>query len=63
MRKTYGSDSLLDENVLIQTRIPKKMQCLLYCGVTVLYLGSSLLTFYLGKYIGDLDCKDLNGSF
>ncbi len=69
MRETTGNlndkilhDGVLTEQVFGETKITKNRQRCYYCLIPILYLGSSYLFFYLGKYLSDSECIHNDGS-
>ena len=72
MRKTTGNytmmnDGLLNDGVLTgqvfgEKNTTKNRQRCYFCLFPILYLGSSYIFFYLGKYLGDSECILNDGS-
>ena len=55
-------DGVLTENYFGKTKITKNRQRCYFCLLPIMYLGTSYLFFYLGKYLGNSECADTNGS-
>ena len=69
MRETTGNlndgllnDGVLTEQVFGEKKITKNRQRCYYCLIPILYLGSSYLFFYLGKYLAESECIHNDGS-
>lgn len=72
MRKTAGNDTMMNdgllhdgvltEKVFGETKITKNRQRFYFCLFPTLYLGSSYLLFYLGKYLAESECTNNDGS-
>lgn len=57
-RDNSMNESLLNSESadFINSTEPKNAKRCIYCFVVIIYLGSSFMTYYLGKSIGELSC-------
>ena len=53
---SLNSPSLEPLMPFVETNTEKNKRRRNYCILTIIYLGSSCMTFYLGKVIGELSC-------
>lgn len=72
MRKTVGNDTMMNDGLLNdgvltgkvfgEKKITKNRQRCYFCLIPIIYLGSSYLFFYLGKYLAESGCIHNDGS-
>ena len=61
------NDGLLNDGVLTgqvfgEKKITKNKQRCYFCLFPILYLGTSYMFFYLGRYLGNSECINNDGS-
>ena len=69
MRETTGNlndkilhDGVLTENSFGNKKLTKNRQRCCYLILPIMYLGTSYMFFYLGRYLGNSECYKQDGS-
>lgn len=56
------NDGVLTEQVFGEKKITKNSQRCCYVLFPIIYLGTSYMFFYLGRYLGNSECINNDGS-